>query len=371
MAEDAVTLSRAQARRIAVRAQRLTADRPADLLSVVQALTQLQIEHTAYVAPSAHVVAWSRLGSAYRPDDLDDAVGRGDLVEILMRLIPADDVAAYRAEMANWPGDPPLREWQEDGAEWLAANDDCRQDILARLASDGPCAAAAFPDTTVIPWRSSGWTNDRNVSAVLSMMVRRGEVAVCGRERQDVLYDLAQRVYPDDPLPALTTARQARAERFLRAMGIARTGGQQDPREPLTIRSTGVLARVEGIRGTWRVDPRYLDDAALDARAAILSPLDRLVFDRKRTAELFDFEYKLEMYTPKAQRRWGYWAMPVLYGDQLVGKLDAQTDRDAGRLRVRAMHWDTDPSPAMLAAVDDEIDDLADWLGVRRVAGDD
>lgn len=366
MADHPVTLSRHQARRIAVRAQWLTARRPPGLVPLVRHLGSLQIEHTAYVAPTAHVVAWSRLGSGYRPEELDDAVAGGDLVEILMRLIPAEDVADYRAEMANWPGDPPLREWQEDGVEWLAANDECRRDILDRLRLDSPSRAASFPDLTVVPWRSSGWTNDKNVNAVLSMMVRRGEVAVAGREGQDVLYDLAERVYPADPLPDLADSRPRRAARFLRAMGIARSGGQQDPREPLTIAQAGVPARVEGLRGTWRVDPHYLDDQDREPRAALLSPLDRLVFDRKRMAEIFGYDYKLEMYTPKDKRRWGYWAMPVLHGDDLVGKLDAQTDRDHGLLRVHALHWDVRPSREMMAAVDEQIDDLATWLGVRR-----
>lgn len=366
MADQPVTLSREQARRIAVRAQLLTAHRLADLVTMVEHLGQVQIEYTAYVAPSAHVVAWSRLGSAYRPEDLDDAVAGGELVEILMRLIPAADVAAYRAEMANWPGDEPLREWQEDGVEWLAANDDCRRDILQCLDRDGPTPASALPDSTVVPWRSSGWTNNQNVNAVLSMLVRRGEVAVAGREGQDVLYDLAERMYPDDPIPPLAQARQLRAERALRAMGIVRPDGQQDPREPLTLREVGVAGRIEGVRSLWRVDPHYVSDEQWAPRAALLSPLDRLVFDRKRAAEIFEYDYKLEMYTAKDKRRWGYWAMPILFGDRLVGKLDAHTDRDAGRLRVHTLHWDVDLDRAMMDAVQHEIDDLAAWLGVRR-----
>ena len=100
-------------------------------------------------------------------------------------------------------------------------------------------------------------------------------------------------------------------------------------------------------------------------RAAILSPLDRLVFDRKRMTELFEFDYQLEMYKPAAKRRWGYWAMPVLYGDRLVGKVDATADRDRGVLRVDAIHRDGDWSKAMTQAVDREITGLAGWLGLR------
>ena len=92
-------------------------------------------------------------------------------------------------------------------------------------------------------------------------------------------------------------------------------------------------------KGTWRVDPAYLG-LPFEGRTALLSPLDRLVFDRKRLLEIFDFDYQLEMYKPAAKRRWGYWAMPILYGDRLVGKLDATADRKAGVLRVDAIHQD-------------------------------
>ena len=121
---------------------------------------------------------------------------------------------------------------------------------------------------------------------------------------------------------------------------------------------------VEGVRGTWQVDPAQLDalDEPFEGRAALLSPLDRLVFDRKRIAELFEFDYILEMYKPAAKRRWGYWAMPVLFGDELVGKLDATADRKAGVLRINALHPDVELTPALEAAIDAEIADLADWL---------
>ena len=97
---------------------------------------------------------------------------------------------------------------------------------------------------------------------------------------------------------------------------------------------------IEGVRGKWRVDPAYLDVEPFDGRAALLSPLDRLVFDRKRMEEIFEFDYQLEMYKPAAKRRWGYWAMPILDGDRLVGKVDATADREGGVLRVNAVHED-------------------------------
>jgi len=115
---------------------------------------------------------------------------------------------------------------------------------------------------------------------------------------------------------------------------------------------------VDGVRGAWRVDPAALGQP-FSGRAALLSPFDRLIHDRKRTTELFGFDYQLEMYKPAAKRRWGYFALPILYGDRLVGKLDATADRKAGMLRVGAIHQDVPFDKAMTAAVNDEIKDRA------------
>ena len=120
-------------------------------------------------------------------------------------------------------------------------------------------------------------------------------------------------------------------------------------------------AEIEGTSGVWRVDPQA-SAAGFVGRTALLSPFDRLVHDRKRALELFDFEYTLEMYKPAAKRRWGYFALPVLHHDRLVGKADVIADRRAGSLRVNAVHRDVPFSRAMTAAVDAELGALAAWL---------
>ena len=96
----------------------------------------------------------------------------------------------------------------------------------------------------------------------------------------------------------------------------------------------------------------------------MLSPFDRLIHDRKRTLDLFEFDYQLEMYKPAAKRRFGYFALPILHGDRLVGKLDAIADRKAGVLRVNALHEDVAFTTTMTAAVHRVIRDLARWLEV-------
>ena len=135
------------------------------------------------------------------------------------------------------------------------------------------------------------------------------------------------------------------------------------PLEPVDVGETGEPAVVEGVKGEWRVDPGALG-LAFEGRTALLSPFDRLIYDRKRALELFDFEYTLEMYKPAAKRRWGYYALPVLHGDRLVGKVDALADRKAGVLRVNAIHEDVKFTRAMTKAVAAELDDLAAWLGL-------
>jgi len=214
-------LSRADARRIAVRAQRLDRSRPAGLLDVVRQLTLLRMEPTSAIAPSADLVAWSRLGSSYAPAELDTALAERKLIELRGMIRPSEDLALYRAAMAEWPGRGELRDWQVDTRDWVEANDACRQDILARLDAFGPLTSRDLPDSCKVPWSSSGWNNNRNVVQLLGVMARRGEVAVAGRKGRERLWDLASRVYPDDPV-VLVTRDSAR-----RGLANPRSGGDR------------------------------------------------------------------------------------------------------------------------------------------------
>lgn len=359
-------LSRADARRIAVRAQLLAMPRPTALVDAVRGLGSVQVDLTAAVAPSPELVCWSRLGKGYRLGGLDDLFEAREVVELRGRVLAADDIRLYRAEMAEW-GEHPRVEWQEFSAEWVQANDLCRRDVLDRLAEEAPLPAAAFEDTCEVAWRSSGWTNNQNVVRLIDFMESRGEVAVAARgERGERLWDLAERVYPETDVVPIEEALRSRAERQLAALGLMRpkvydaAGINRSEIEP-----PGEPAVVEGVHGKWCVDPEQLD-RSFRGRTVLLSPLDQLIFDRKRMAELFEFDYQLEMYKPKAKRRWGYYALPILHGDRLVGKVDAAADRDRGRLVVHAIHEDEPFSRTLRSAVDREIASLATLLGVRE-----
>jgi uncharacterized protein YcaQ len=356
-------LTRDEARRIAIRAQLLDADRPKDLLTVVDRLTFLQLDPTAVVAPSADLVAWSRLGNAYEPAQLQQALetdrtlfeyrGQDHETEPPLAMVrPMAQLGLYLADMAAWPA----RSGRH--VEWLNANDGFRRRVLDLLKTSGPLASRDIPDTSEVPWASTGWTNDRNTTQMLEFLASRGEVAVSNRRGRQRLWDVAERVFPTDmPVIPADEARTIRNENRLRALAIAR---------PQIVGDAGTPAEVEGTKGVWRVDPEATAEG-FEGRTALLSPFDRLIHNRPRTMDLFDFEYTLEMYKPKEKRRWGYFALPVLHHDRLIGKVDAAADRVASRLQVHAVHQDIPFTRAMTAAVNTELKALATWLGLDGV----
>ncbi|MEJ7741270.1 MAG: crosslink repair DNA glycosylase YcaQ family protein [Nocardioidaceae bacterium] len=346
----AYRLNKDEARRIAIHAQLLDAPRPTDLVDVVDRLTLLQIDPTAAIAPSADLVLWSRLGSTYDPADLTKAIENDrTLVETVAYIRPPRDLPAVIAEVR----DAEMRPFTE---AWFEKNESFRRDILALLEKEGPLLSRDIPDTSVEPWPSSGWTNNRNVTKMLEALALRGHVAISGRKGRQRYWDLPERVYPADLATLdLDAALRYRNERRLAALGIARLPYVGD---------VGEEAVVEDTLGTWRVHPAYVD-LPFEGRTALLSPFDRLIHDRVRAEQLFGFEYILEMYKPKAKRRWGYFALPVLHGDQLVGKVDPTVDRKAGTLLVNAIHKDVRFTKAMTAEVRAEIEDLAVWLGLE------
>ncbi|MFC4150596.1 DNA glycosylase AlkZ-like family protein [Micromonospora mangrovi] len=345
-------LDRDEARRIAVRAQLLDAHRPTDLASVVHRLTFLQLDPTAAVAPSADLVAWTRLGAAYRPSHLTRALEHDRaLFEHRAMVRPMADLGLHLAEMATLPEHARQR-------EWLRANDTFRRYVLDLLRDSGPLLSREVEDRSTVPWPSTGWTNNRNVTQMLELLAARGEIAISGRIGRQRRWDLAERVYPTGtPVVPAEEARRLRDERWLRAMGVARASVVGDAGEP---------AEVAGTTGTWRVDPEALG-RPFAGRTALLSPFDRLIHDRRRALELFDFDYKLEMYVPKANRRWGYFALPVLHHDRLIGKVDTTADRKASVLRVDAIHGDVPFDAATTAAVHEELAALANWLDLSDV----
>ncbi|QDZ15699.1 DNA glycosylase AlkZ-like family protein [Humibacter ginsenosidimutans] len=351
-------LTRDEARRIAVRAQLLDAERPSDVVEVAEQVCSIKIDPTAVIAPAEHTILWSRVGWSYEPGQLKKAV---EMDHALFEFDGSFYAAGLLPLMLPWMRTRPLR---DSTKEWLAANENFRDEVLARLRAEGPLLASDIPDTAAVARDDeAGWYGPNQVPRMLEFLSRTGQIAVVRREGRHRLWDIAERAYPSD-LPEYEPEEAARMldERRLQAAGIAK---QRSPWTP--VGDAGEPAVIEGSKRKYRVDPQALaalnEDA--DGRVAILSPYDGMLFDRPRLREIFDFDYILEQYKPKSQRVYGYFAHPILIGDVFMGMLDAEVDREHEVLRINAVHQVIPFEPEEDEMVRAEIADLAEWLGVR------
>jgi uncharacterized protein YcaQ len=332
---DSTRVTLPQARRIAVRSQLLNGG-ATGVLDTIRQLGFLQLDPTARVAPSHLLVLWSRLG-AFDLDELDRLLWRErKLFEWNAFVYPMEDLPLYRSRMRRFPEGTGA--WRQRVREWVRANNSFRLYVLRELERNGPLLSRELEDRARVPWPSSGWTGDRNVSQMLELLNARGEIAVAGRRSGQRLWELAERWYPDVDVPSDDEADAALAEKRLHSLGV-----------------------VQG-RDGWLAHPDA-DARPVGRRTTLLSPFDRLIHDRERAHALFDFHYRIEIYVPKAKRQYGYFVMPVLRGDRLVGRIDPELDRRAGVLRVHAVHWERDPVP-----IERPVRDLARFLGAADVA---
>ena len=348
-----------EARRIAVTAAHLGADRPGDVVEVADQLAAIKIDPTAVIAPSEQTIPWSRIGYEFEPGQLKDAVERDRLLfEFDGAFRPIDLLPLMLPTMRAWPR-------RENHRHWMSANSRFRQDVLDRLRAEGPLLARDIPDTAQVARAADGWSGSNQVPTMLDFLSRQGAVAVTARVGRNRVWDLAERVYPAHLLAVeLDLAESIRQldERRLRAAGIAKTKSPWTP-----VGTAGIAVRVAGHGAMWRVDPAALEYLRHDSggRVAFLNPYDSMLFDRPRLRDLFDFDYVLEQFKPKHERIYGAFAHPILLGHQFVGMLEARVDCRMSVLHVDAIHefWPLEPNAH--EAIGAEIDQLAEWLGVE------
>ena len=375
-------------RRLAVRNQRLAGPWPrrrpdeAALLETARALRCLQLDPTNVVARSHELVLFSRHG-AYDVDRFERlAYGARSLFEYWAHeasLVLTEDLPLHRHMMRSWSHGPRMEAWWADNAAF-------RAHILERLRADGPLRAREIEDRSVRPWESTGWTHARSVARMLDFMWVRGRVGIGGRDGNQRLWDLMERCLPPDApdgeLPERAVVARA-AELAVRALGAARpahirahfTRGRYPGLEEVLSEGPFVPVAVEGLGDDWCVheaDVETLQSLAngdFSGRTALLSPFDNLLCDRGRTTALFGFAHKLEIYTPKAQRRWGYFVLPVLDRDRLVARADLAIDRRAHRLIVHALHAEPGlrRGARLPRAIRRELERLAAWRGATEI----
>ena len=329
-----LVVSEEQARRIAVRAQLLDGSAKG-VLATVQRLGFLQIDPIATVATPQQLVLWSRLG----PFDAAELEGliwdERKLVEWNAFIWPVETLPLLRALMRRARRSPtPQERW---GRDILAADPGFRRYVLKALEQRGPLLGRELEDRASEARRKHRWWGSRRVGLTLEILAQRGEVAIAGRRGGQRLWDLAERVYPATEAVPLREAEAELAERRFRSLGVRRERS-----------------------GGWVAHPD-VDDGPVPDRVTLLSPFDRLIHDRARAEALFGFRYRLEMYVPPARREYGYYVLPILVGDRLVGRVEPRFDRKTGVLDVLGAWGDT-------SRLDEALASLAMFLGAGSVA---
>ena len=324
-----VTVS--QARRIAVRAQALDGS-AVSVLDLVRRLGFLQIDPISTVAPPQYLVPFSRLGP-YDRGELDRPLWQErKLFEWNAFIHPIEHLPFALAVMRRRRTGKYA--WERRGTEFLRANERFRRYVLRELERDGPLLSRELHDHSKGAWSpESRWWGTRNVAVMLELLHGRGQIAVVGRRDGQRLWDLAERWYPEVASVPLAEARARLEDARLRAQGVWLE------------------------RGALRVHPDA-EDGPVPDRVTVLSPFDRLVYDRDRAEALWGFRYRLEMFVPKAKREYGYYVLPVLHGDRLVGRVEPVFDRKTRELRVLGGWGDT-------SRLDEALASLAAFLGAN------
>jgi uncharacterized protein YcaQ len=324
-----------EARRIAVRAQLLDGSAHS-VLDTVRRLGFLQLDPISTVAPPQQLVLWSRLGP-YDVGELDRLLWEErKLFEYDAFVYPIEDLPLQRARMRRRRRGGRLKrdQWIR---EFLRENTRLRRSILRDLERNGPLLARELKKDVEADAERHPWWGRGPFRLMLDLLAGRGEIAVAGRVGTHRLWDLPERVWPETETVPSREAERALLEKQRRSLGVWQE------------------------KGRWHA---HLDvsDAPVPDRVTFLSPFDRLVHDRDRAEALFDFFYRLEMYVPRAKREYGYYVLPVLVGDRLVGRIEPRFDRKTGTLEVLGAWGD-------VSRADEALADLASWLGAGRTIG--
>ncbi len=394
------TLTPALARRLAVTRQHLAGPRPTSdaegIVEVTRDLGCLQLDPISAVARSHKLVLWSRLG-AYDEAHLDTLLWED------RRLFEYWAHAASIVLTEDYPiHSHMMRKYATTGTRgadrvsgWVEANKDLRDHIIQEITRNGPTLSRHFESKAETEWASTGWNGGRNVSQMLDYLWTKGIIMVTGRSGGQKVWDLTERVLPGwvsrETLPEKDVVSLG-AQRALRALGVAtpkhiewhfiRHRYPELNKVLHELEEAGMVERVQiadddrKLAGQWYI---HRDDISTleriergewEPRTTLLSPFDNLICDRDRTEALFDFFFRIEIYVPQAKRQYGYYVLPILHGDRLIGRIDPTMDRKKKRLSINAVH--AEPGAPLSHDVGRDIsaaiEELATFLGANEIA---
>lgn len=376
------------ARRLAVASQYLDSPRRT-MLETIRQLGCLQLDPIKAVIQSHFLVLWSRLGE-YDLTELDTLMWQDRaLFEYWAHcasIVLTENMPIHRHQMAYY-------RQREKRNEWVLENEELRDYVLKTLQQSGatPLKALEGNEKVTLDWHSSGWTSGRNVDRMIDYLWTSGEVLVAGRQKGGFrVWDIAERVLPNwTPVHTLSPEEMvSQALKIaLKALGVGTPkhinyhfvrGHYPEMKTHLNaLERSGEIVRAAVLDGTTPLKGDwYVQDVALlerieagewQPRSTLLSPFDNLICDRGRTEQLFNFFYRIEIYTPKHKRQYGYYVLPFLEGDRLIGRIDPHYDRKAKTLHVNAVYWETPPTDEQRHALQASIESLARWLGAQQI----
>ncbi|MDE1858653.1 MAG: YcaQ family DNA glycosylase [Thaumarchaeota archaeon] len=398
---EGISATLASIRRLAVVKQHLSGKLPRgspgeQILSVVRDLAYVQWDPIEVVTPSHVLTLWNRVGG-FRPSDLESLMWeKKELFEhwvnFAASLVLTEDYPLYYSMMKRYP-DSIGKSWgsrKPRTERYLARHRSLRSSILGQL-KHGPLKPDEFREYAPAKSKEE-WTPGSEVSRMLFHLDMSGEAMVVGHEGKRNVWGLAEKFLPPQTvrreMPVKELERRT-VERAIRALGTASPrdinyyfprGRYQDLKgalESLLEESTIHVVRVEGVpeRGDRYVHEKdvallsYLEDQGLEPRMSLLPPFDNLISGRKRTNLLFGFDYNHEMFLPASRRKFGYYVLPILWGDEFVGRIDPRFERDKGRLMVHAVHAEAgyESDREMGTRVAGAIGSLAEFVGAERV----
>lgn len=353
MSEPNLTISGARALHLAAQGMlqpRRRKATKADVIGAIRQMGMLQIDTISVVARSPYLVLWSRLGD-YDPAWLEQHLAEGLLFEYWAHeacFVPIEDYGLYRHRMI----DPGAMGWKYSET-WMRERAAEVAQVLAHIGQHGPTRSSDFERAD---GKAGGWWEWKPEKRSLEVLFTAGALMIARRHNFQRVYDLAARIHPtwdDSQMPPMDETRRQFALRTVKALGVCKAAWIPDyhrTRRPHAdveaLCDAGLLlrARVDGWDERLYIHP---DHRELAERAAagllaptvttLLSPFDPIVWDRKRALELFDFDYRLECYTPAARRRYGYFTLPILRRGVLAGRIDAKAHRRDGVFELKSV----------------------------------